>query len=142
MTSPLCIVVPSDVSTQLFWSLPRGTASTWTAGVAKPTPHTPLMSQSWTLKISCWKIALSSSTVDNSISCMHLCSILGHYTCTQSCILQVVTNSAQTTPTFSISILKFPGALQCIHVHEDTHGHRLESKLAATSSTTGSLESY
>ena len=41
MISPLCSVVPSEVSTQLCWSLPRGTLSTWTIGVARPTPHTP-----------------------------------------------------------------------------------------------------
>ena len=41
MTSPLCSVVPSEVSTQLCWSLPRGTLSTWTIGVARPTPQMP-----------------------------------------------------------------------------------------------------
>ena len=41
MTSPLCTVVPSEVSTQLCVSVPRGTESRCTIGVATPTPQTP-----------------------------------------------------------------------------------------------------
>lgn len=42
MASPLCTVVPSEVSTQLCVSVPSGTESTRTMGVATPTPQTPI----------------------------------------------------------------------------------------------------
>ena len=42
MASPLCTVVPSEVSTQLCVSVPRGTESTRTMGVATPTPQMPV----------------------------------------------------------------------------------------------------